>query len=79
MVSDRITLSVVSHGQAVLVHALLQDCARYCGDAIEVEIAGLARRIETRAAEMGFQVARQTVEANGLCRRCRPDSPTHAR
>ena len=36
MVSDRITLSVVSHGQAALVHALLQDCARYCGDAIEV-------------------------------------------
>ena len=50
-----------------------------CGDAIELEIAGLARRIETRAAEMGFQVARQTVEANGLCRRCRPDASTHAR
>ena len=49
-----------------------------CGDAIELEIAGLARRIHTRAAELGFRVARQTVEAYGLCRRCRP-AEVHAR
>jgi Fur family zinc uptake transcriptional regulator len=42
-----------------------------CGDAVEIEIGGLARRIASRAAEVGFAVAAQTVEARGLCRRCR--------
>ena len=36
MVSDRITISVVSHGQAALVHALLKDLACYCGDTVGV-------------------------------------------
>ena len=49
-----------------------------CGDAIELEITGLARRIKNRAAELGFRVARQTVEAYGLCQRCRP-AEAHAR
>ena len=42
-----------------------------CGDAIEVEIGGLARRVEKQAAEIGFDVAVQTVEAHGICGNCR--------
>ncbi len=41
-----------------------------CGDAVEIEIGGLARKISSRAAELGFAVAAQTVEARGLCSRC---------
>jgi len=44
-----------------------------CGDAIEIEIGGLARRIENQAAEIGFDVASQTIEADGLCGQCRPE------
>ncbi|MBM3506910.1 MAG: transcriptional repressor [Alphaproteobacteria bacterium] len=46
-----------------------------CGDAVEIEVGGLARRIANRAAEIGFIVAAQTVEARGLCRRCQQTAP----
>ncbi len=55
-------------GEAHTAQYLLCDG---CGDAFEIEIGGLARRIESRAAELGFAIAAQTVEARGLCRRCR--------
>lgn len=36
MLADRITISVVSHGQGDLVSALLADLACHCGDQVEV-------------------------------------------
>jgi Fur family zinc uptake transcriptional regulator len=42
-----------------------------CGEAVEIEIGGIRRRVEALAAEHGFTVAAQTLEARGLCRRCR--------
>jgi Fur family zinc uptake transcriptional regulator len=42
-----------------------------CGDAVEIEVGGIARKIVNRAAEFGFAVATQTIEARGLCRDCR--------
>lgn len=43
-----------------------------CGDAVEIDVGGVRRRIEALAAEHGFTVAAQTIEARGLCRRCQP-------
>ena len=51
-------------------HAQYLLCEK-CGDAIEVEIGGLARRVEKQAAEIGFDVAGQTMEAHGICGNCR--------
>ena len=45
-----------------------------CGDAVEIDVGGIRRRIEALAAEHGFTVAAQTVEARGLCSRCRPQA-----
>lgn len=54
------------------VHQAQYLLCESCGDAIEIEIGGLARRIETQAAALGFNVAGQTIEARGLCERCQP-------
>ncbi len=43
-----------------------------CGDAVEIDVGGVRRRIEALAAQHGFTVAAQTIEARGLCRRCQP-------
>ena len=51
-------------------HAAQYLLCEGCGDAVEIEIGGLARKIVSRAAELGFAVAAQTVEAHGLCSRC---------
>ena len=44
-----------------------------CHQATEVDFWGLAKDLEVGAAALGFRVAGQTVEASGLCRRCRGD------
>lgn len=41
-----------------------------CGEAVEVELGGLAQGLADRAADLGFAVAGQTIEASGLCRGC---------
>lgn len=64
--------------QPGLAHAAQYLLCDGCGDAVEVEIGGLARRIETRAAELGFAVATQTIEARGLCSRCQQSAPAGA-
>ncbi len=43
-----------------------------CGDAVEIDVGGVRRRITTLAAQHGFTVAAQTIEVRGLCRRCQP-------
>ena len=43
-----------------------------CGDAIEIEIGGLSRKIHSQAASIGFDVVAETIEAHGLCDTCRP-------
>lgn len=43
-----------------------------CGDAVEIDVGGVGRRIAALAAQHGFTVATQTIEARGLCRRCQP-------
>jgi Fur family transcriptional regulator, zinc uptake regulator len=45
-----------------------------CGDAVEIEVGGVRRRIEALAAQHGFSIAAQTIEARGLCSRCQPDA-----
>jgi Fur family zinc uptake transcriptional regulator len=45
-------------------------CER-CGEAAEVEIAGLEGTIEAAAVAHDFQVSGQTVEVRGLCASCR--------
>ena len=55
------------------VHQAQYLLCESCGDAIEIEIGGLAHRIENQAAEIGFDVAGQTIEAHGLCGQCRPE------
>jgi len=42
-----------------------------CGDAVEVEIDGLAKQIGKAAAAAGFEVGGQTVEVRGHCQGCR--------
>ncbi len=42
-----------------------------CGDAIEVEIAGLEGTIASTAAAHDFAVSSQTVEVLGVCSACR--------
>ena len=46
-----------------------------CGEAVEVELGGLAQGLADRAADLGFAVAGQTIEASGLCRGCQIDHP----
>ncbi len=45
-------------------------CER-CGDAVEFEIAGLSKKINTAAAAQGFEVGGQTIEVRGHCQDCR--------
>lgn len=44
-------------------------CAR-CGRVAELEDAAIGRAIEAEARRLGFSVARQTVEVEGLCADC---------
>ncbi len=41
-----------------------------CGEAVEMDLGGIAQGLEDRAADIGFVVAEQTIEASGLCRGC---------
>lgn len=41
-----------------------------CGNAVELEIDGLARQIQKAAAREGFSVGGQTVEVKGKCGDC---------
>lgn len=41
-----------------------------CGAVAEVEVADVSEAIRRRAAEIAFEVRRQTVEVMGLCARC---------
>lgn len=50
-----------------------------CGDARELEIAGLSRRIREAAASEGFTVGGQTVEVRGKCGACREGSVAGAK
>ena len=45
-----------------------------CGQATEVELGGLAQGLADGAADLGFAVAGQTVEASGLCRTCQTEA-----
>ena len=42
-----------------------------CGQATEMELGVIAQGLADGAADLGFAVANQTVEASGLCRTCR--------
>ncbi|MBT3395616.1 MAG: transcriptional repressor [Alphaproteobacteria bacterium] len=41
-----------------------------CGQATEIEIGTIAQGLTDGAADLGFAIADQTVEASGLCRSC---------
>ena len=45
-------------------------CTR-CGAVAEMADADVSARIEQRAEQMGFRVARETIEVEGTCRDCR--------
>jgi len=60
-----------SHGDAGHAAAfLICDC---CGVTAEVGV-GAGAQISASAADLGFSIQRATVEAHGLCARCRPDA-----
>jgi Fur family zinc uptake transcriptional regulator len=42
-----------------------------CGDAAEVEDAGIERAMERSVGRLGFAINSRTLEARGVCRRCR--------
>jgi Fur family zinc uptake transcriptional regulator len=42
-----------------------------CGQATEMELGVIAQGLADGAADLGFAVVDQTVEASGLCRSCR--------
>jgi Fur family zinc uptake transcriptional regulator len=42
-----------------------------CGQATEMELGVITQGLADGAADLGFAVAEQTVEASGLCRTCR--------
>lgn len=44
-----------------------------CGQATEIELGVITQGLADGAADLGFAVANQTVEATGLCRTCRAD------
>ena len=46
-----------------------------CGMAAELEDETIERAVAAAAERLGFSVARQTVEVEGLCPSCRKDSP----
>ncbi len=60
-----------SHGDAGHAAAfLICDC---CGATAEIGV-GAGAQISDSAADLGFAIQRATVEAHGLCARCRPDA-----
>jgi Fur family zinc uptake transcriptional regulator len=46
-----------------------------CGDVTEFESRAIQDAIATRARELGFAIRDETVEARGLCQRCRTIAP----
>jgi Fur family transcriptional regulator, zinc uptake regulator len=60
-----------SHDRAEHAAAfLICDC---CGATAEVP-AGAGAQLAGSAGDLGFVIQRATVEAHGLCARCRPDA-----
>jgi Fur family zinc uptake transcriptional regulator len=51
-------------------HAVQFFICSECNEVIEMSDDGIAATIKDRAAELGFQAHRQTIEVSGLCQRC---------
>ncbi len=51
-------------------HDCLYFICESCGDSTERENPALVALLDAKAAEMGFRIARHTVEVAGTCARC---------